>query len=293
VRQQIAGQLLNDEAVVGQVPVQRPDHPVAVKINLAGLVLLKTVAVGVTGPVQPEPAPALAVMGRGQQPLHGFLVGPGTCIGEKVIHLPDCREESDQVEAQAAEDGHPVRRVRGVQPFLFEAGQLKTVDGVARPVLVLDRGDSWANRRQEGPVVLREAGFSRKRIGPGSSGVNPGAEQLELVGRQPFAIRRHDLVVIGARHPADESAFGTMAGDNGRLAGFAPPQGDRADIEAEARLGLGPIMRAVAAGFEQGNNLPLIINAGLVRGRQPTRASEDQRQAQTIHTSASHASLLR
>src|SRR5262249_47542791 len=162
----------------------------------------------------------------------------------------------------------------------------KAVDRVARPVLVLDRGDPGADRRPEGPVVLREAGFSRERIGPGSSRVNPGPEQLDLVGREPLALGGHDLVVVGACHPADESAFGTVAGDDGRLAGFAAAQADRADIEPEALLGLGPLMAAVAAGSEQWKNLPLIIHPGLVRSRQPTWASEGQRQAQTQHRSA-------
>ena len=67
--QQVAGDLLDDELVVGQVAVEGVDDPVAVEPDLARLVLLVAVGVGVAGRVEPEPAPALAVVGRGEQPV--------------------------------------------------------------------------------------------------------------------------------------------------------------------------------------------------------------------------------
>ena len=72
--------LLDDELVVGQVAVERVDDPVAVEPDLARLVLLVAVAVGVAGRVEPVPRPALAVVRRGEQPVDQLLVGvAGSC----------------------------------------------------------------------------------------------------------------------------------------------------------------------------------------------------------------------
>ena len=74
-RQLVAGDLLDDEPVVGQVAVQGVDHPVAVEPDEARLVLLVAVGVGVAGGVEPVPSPALAVVRRGQQAIDDPLVG--------------------------------------------------------------------------------------------------------------------------------------------------------------------------------------------------------------------------
>ena len=57
VRQQVAGDLLDDELVVGQVAVQGVDDPVAIEPDLPRLVLLVAVGVGVAGGVEPDAAP--------------------------------------------------------------------------------------------------------------------------------------------------------------------------------------------------------------------------------------------
>src|ERR1051326_3964004 len=64
----IAGQLLDDELIVGQVAIERADDPVApAPGERAAGVLFIAVAVGVAGEVEPVAAPALAVGRRGQQ----------------------------------------------------------------------------------------------------------------------------------------------------------------------------------------------------------------------------------
>ena len=70
---QVAGNLLDDELVVGQVAVQGGDDPVAIGVHLARLVFLVAVGVGVARGVEPDPAPALAVVRRIQQPLDLLL----------------------------------------------------------------------------------------------------------------------------------------------------------------------------------------------------------------------------
>jgi hypothetical protein len=74
-RQRVAGELVNDELVVGQVPIERVDHPVAVAPSFADVAGADGIAldaaevegVGVADDVEPVPPPPLAVMGAGQQ----------------------------------------------------------------------------------------------------------------------------------------------------------------------------------------------------------------------------------
>ena len=60
-----------DELVEGHVAVEGGDDPVAVLPDRPGGVDVVAVGVGVARLVEPEPAPSLAVMGRGQQAVDG------------------------------------------------------------------------------------------------------------------------------------------------------------------------------------------------------------------------------
>ncbi len=62
VRQLVAGKLLDEELVVGQITVEGVDHVIAVEMDLARHVLLVTVGIRVAGGVQPVPSPAFAVV---------------------------------------------------------------------------------------------------------------------------------------------------------------------------------------------------------------------------------------
>jgi hypothetical protein len=54
--------LLDDELVVGEVAVERPDDPVAIGPDESRLVLFIAIGIGVAGAVEPDAAPALAVV---------------------------------------------------------------------------------------------------------------------------------------------------------------------------------------------------------------------------------------
>ena len=82
--QQVAGQLLRGETVVGHVGVERVDHPVAIAPDRPRQVLLVALGVGVPGQVEPHPRPPLAV-GRGsEEPVHQPLVGDGAGVLEEL-----------------------------------------------------------------------------------------------------------------------------------------------------------------------------------------------------------------
>ena len=90
-REQVAGDLLDDELVVRQVAVQGADHPVAVEVDLARLVFLVAVGVGIARGIEPDASPALAIMRRIEQPLDQLVIGIGAGIGQEGVDLRDRR----------------------------------------------------------------------------------------------------------------------------------------------------------------------------------------------------------
>ena len=139
--QQVAGDLLDDELVVGQVAVEGADDPVAIEPDLARLVLLVAVGIGITRGIEPEPSPALAVMRRVEQPVDELGVGVGAacrprrrrprrCVGGRPIRSRLSRRI--RVTRSASGDGR--------QPLLLEPGQDERIDRVAHQAGFLTAG---------------------------------------------------------------------------------------------------------------------------------------------------------
>ena len=87
MRQLIAGDLFDDEAVVGQVTVERMNDPVAIRPDETRLVLFKSVRVGVTRGVEPMAPPTLAVMRRIQQTPDLFFVSIRGLVREERVYF--------------------------------------------------------------------------------------------------------------------------------------------------------------------------------------------------------------
>ncbi len=153
VRQQVASQLLDRELIERHVAVERVDHPIAVMPHHARIVIAKSVGVGIARGVQPVAAPALAVMRRSQQAIHKAVICIRTAVGEKGVDLRGRGRQSDQVQAQAADQRGAIGFGRGRQVFLIEAREHEPVDGIARPRCVAHRGRWGTHRNLERPVV--------------------------------------------------------------------------------------------------------------------------------------------
>ena len=201
--QQVAGDLLDDELVVGQVAVERVDDPVAIEPDAARLVLLEAVGVGVAGGVEPVPAPALAVVRRGEQPLDQLLVGVRRCRRRGTRRPPRASaagrsgrgySRRSSVTLSASGDG--------VSPSFSSRARTKRVDRRLRPGGVRHRRQRRADRRLEGPVILAPLedgggnllGLGRvRRLGAGvgvherhaggilRAGVDPRTQQADLL----------------------------------------------------------------------------------------------------------------
>ena len=116
----VPGQLQPDELVERHVVVQGLDDEVAVVVGGRPVgVALVAAAVGVAGDVQPVPAPALAVVGAGEEPVHEGLVGGVRVRGlDERLDLVRRRRQPGQVERDAADQRAGVRgRVPASDPW--------------------------------------------------------------------------------------------------------------------------------------------------------------------------------
>ena len=98
VREEVAGKLLEQEAVVGLVVVESLDHPVAPEPELTTAVDREPVGVGVAGGIQPIERHAFAEVRRGQQAVHLLLVGSGGAVLQEGLQFLRRRRQTSQVE---------------------------------------------------------------------------------------------------------------------------------------------------------------------------------------------------
>ena len=198
VGQQVTGELLHGKLIEGHVAVECPDHPVAPRPDLAGVVAEEAVGIGVARSVEPVGRHAFAVARRGQQPIHGALVGVGADISQKFVERRRRRRQAGEVERNAAEERRLVGRGRKREVFFFEPGDNEAVDGI------LDVGFGIGDSRQR---RLHWGGERPVRAILGALG-DPAAQRGDLGGgeRDVGISRRHPLVREPRLDPWDEFA---------------------------------------------------------------------------------------
>ena len=155
--ERVAGELLEDEPGERRVAVERADHVVAIgpggRPRQVGLVAL---ALAEPDDVEPVPAPALAVMGRGQQPVDQRLVGQRVGIGRRTRRpASGVGRQAGQVERDAADQRGAVGLGRRPEPGGFEPGEDERIDRRADPGRVgpAHRGRGDRPDRPERPPV--------------------------------------------------------------------------------------------------------------------------------------------
>ena len=174
VREQIPGQLLGDEDIVGKISVVGPNHPVTPGPDMILLVVLVAEGVGIAGDIQPAGSHVLSVTGRRQQPVHNPLVGPGGRIGQIGVHLFEAGRETGEIQSHPSQERLSVGLVGGRQPFLLQPREHESVDRLANPVFAIsDRGRRGIGNRLKRPVGLE--------IG---SRIDPVHHQLDLGSTQ-------------------------------------------------------------------------------------------------------------
>ena len=137
IRQQVPGQLFNGEPVERQITVESLNDPLAVPPGVGpDPVGFVTVAVAVTGHVQPESPPPLTVMRRGQQPTDDPAVGLRCRICQKRLHQTRLWWQAGQIQMNPPEQRGRISRRGGAnildgQPLEDEA--IDAVENLSRP----------------------------------------------------------------------------------------------------------------------------------------------------------------
>ena len=201
-------------SLYGRSRFKAADDPVAIEVHLARLVFLVAVRVGVTSGVEPDPAPALAIVRRIEQPLDLLLHG---------VTARSARNAS----SSSIAGGRPIRSRqsrlssvallslgRGLEPIRFEPRQDEEVDRIAAPAPILDRRQRGPRRRNERPVPLVRGSFLDPSLEQAISAAESdlplslgGIRSSSILGRDPrvelalLDLARHDRHAPGARRP--------------------------------------------------------------------------------------------
>ena len=281
VLHQIGGKLKLGELVEGHVRVQGLDDPVPPAPGVrASQILFVAIAVGVAGEVQPVARPLLAVMLGSEEPVNQSFVGAGAVVSEEGLRLPRRWRQARQVQAHATQQGRTAGFGGRREALGLQLGKHEPVDRIADPDSVLHRRRPWPPYRLERPVGVRwcaRVRLSRRcGFGPGTSLINPGAQDRDLLRAQPRLGGRHLKSSDVAGHPQDQGTPGTVTGQD-RGSAVAALEGHVALIEAQAvRLYRRPVA-GIAALMKDGLDIAFEIDAPVGRGRQMSRLRRSRR----------------
>src|SRR5690606_5987503 len=154
-RQEVVGQLVDDEPIVGEVAVQGGDDPVPIKPGGALGLAPGFGDVGVAGEVEPVASPALPVMGRGEVAVDELR--PGKSL------VPALRGQAEQVEGEASPQAALVCRRGGAQSRLLQLRENEMVEARLGPGRVPHGWPGLLAQGTAGPRgVLLLPGPSRK-----------------------------------------------------------------------------------------------------------------------------------
>ena len=197
--QEVAGDLLDQELVVGHVGVVSPHDPIAPDPLLAGQVFLVAVGVGVTGGVEPVPGPFFTIALARQQ----LLQGGSKPIPLEFGQLFGAGRKTNHIEVETPAEGRVVGGRRGLQSTLTQSRADEGVDGVRGPL-----GDERLLDRLKRPMPSIVSPL-----------LHPAAQQLDLGGSERILLGRgrHHLAGIGGGDPADQLTGGRLPCHNGGL----------------------------------------------------------------------------
>ena len=203
-RDEVGGELRDDELIVGHVVVERADDPVAKRVcERVFPLLLEDVAlrVRVARDVEPVTAPAFAVARRGEQAVDGFRVGVGRLVVFKRADFLRCRRQSGEVESGAAQERAAISRRRKCEARGVELREQEGVDFISDFGLrISDFRDAGFSDRLECPVrpggVLRGGRRWLVVLRPREAHAHPFRERGDLRIRELVRFLRHLRVAL-------------------------------------------------------------------------------------------------
>ena len=207
----IAGDLLAEKLVVGEIAVEGIDAVIAVApSDRNGIVCRLAGGVGVANDVEPVARPSLAIGLGGEEPLDHLLEGIGRGVGKKRLDLRGRRWQAGEIEGRPADERATVGAGKGGDSRLFLPSANEAVDRRPTPRLVDDRRRGGISHRLEGPVSLDHEG--RGHFRPERPGCDPTVERRHLFGKQGFvSLRGHRRHIPMTRNRLEEKAARRIA----------------------------------------------------------------------------------
>ena len=214
---EIAGELVDDELVVGKIPVECIDDPVAVFPDITVGVVAEAFGIGVAGEIHPDGSPAFAEVRGGEQALGFGGDGGGEILcggGLEGVEFCDGRRQADEIKGSAAQPLGGLGGGGGREVFAFQLGEDETVDVIRGPRGVFHGGGVVGFRRGERPVLtpLRSLG-------------DPLPQRFHIriaEARTVFGLR-HEVVGIIGDHAGDHFRLLRLPGHDDGFPGLAFP----------------------------------------------------------------------
>ena len=258
----IAGELLLHEEIVGLVVVEASDDIVAVVPGtVARMVVFKPFALGVADDIEPVPPPAFAVVRRGEEIVDEAGPGGVRGIGHEGLDLFRARRQADEIDEQPPYEDGGIGGRGGLKTGMPEPVEHPGIDRAARPRIARSGRERLRLDRLErppvaaGPLLGAEGEGIERLLSPGTPGVEPGPQECFFF-RQQRLVWGH-LVPL---HPLPEEAL-----SHARLKGGAtlPPlrRGGGID-ERQPSVGGGAAMAGEAARDQKRGDLAVEVDGG-------------------------------
>ena len=255
----IAGQLLAHELIVGLVVIEALDHVIAVVPGaVARVVVFKSLALGVADDVEPVTPPTLAVVGGGKEVVDEAGIRGLRGIGQERLDLLRARREADEIEEQSTDQDMSIGWERGGNAGLSELVEHPGINRTPRPWITRCLGEWGFRERLERPPIpsgtLRGADGERieRPCSPGSTSFDPVADDRFLVGGKRL-LGGH----LVALHPRKQQALSVPRFER-RPA--LSPLGRTFDVdERQPAIGARSRVALQTAGDQQRRDLPVEV----------------------------------
>ena len=219
------------------------------------------------------PAPALPVVGRGEQAVHGLFVRGGRAVGEETLNLFGSGRQTREVQAEPAQECVAVSFRRRLDILALQTRQDETVDRSPHPPGLLHRGGLGALRGLERPVVPTRTLFRHRGFRPDSVLLDPLPQSRDLLVLETACGRHFQIAALLDR--LNEQAFGRRAGLDGRAA-VASGEHAFAAVQGKAAAAIAQIVAGQAVRFQDGLDAVFEEGAGILLSGQRRRGNDQE-----------------
>jgi len=131
--EQITRNLPDRKLVERHIRVHRADHPIAIRPDIAEVIALKPVRVGIPREVEPWPRPTFAILRRSEQAIHDPLVRGITGVSEKRSQRVGRRRQTNEIQRHPPQPAGAPRIRRRREALLSSRASTKRSIGFRTP----------------------------------------------------------------------------------------------------------------------------------------------------------------